>query len=737
MKKIFLPLMLVSLFLVGCNNNPTNPPVPPKPDPGIPVFSKDSYSYDKNAANDLEMPVELNGVNIYACYFEDYLLSAKQAKYESDKKVLAIKESYMSTVDKGNYTLTVYYDEEVKPSVLNIEVMNSVKTRFDTATKKYTFGKTGDLKYDCDFSIATITSLTKGGITIPSTYYSYADNTFSLSSEVLDHCYGTSEFVLTLSNHDVYKFNVSSDILFFTDYDLTTIHSDVVSIYGANPLYQYATTESVQIVNAESYGMVGNALKYVPNNVEVELDCNSIMTLGDALTTMSWYKVGYVRDKIYSISFDYETIGSSNVTGQTFCFATITDWGAPFTYQEPLLMGPENDNKVHHFSVILTGNQIQSGTFIYAKWLRGSGYLLLDNFRVSEVTDCLEIINLPDYKKDSGDYVGTINAHGWKYDLLLDGNEVTEATLKDDSFIIPSSVMNNLSVGVHELVFSTSIGDVKATLTVTINGTAILTETSKTVTGKESSVKLSGTFNNAYITKVTKYGSNQYDVSNKDGQEVSKNDFSFENDGLVIQNNALITLYGTTTFKIDTSIGNQLTFTITNTTNIFYDDFNTTNVWPWDACGSSLNYTITQDTKMSSLGMVDGHNVLVYEPYNAEQDHAKNPSVCQNGIFTMKRDGSNPVAWEPFNFEMDKTYRFTLNYKIEGDNDKTSFIFYRWLTNGAEDKSNELSPNLTTWTFECKGGDFIGFHFCAMRSSQTDLIGYKVTISSFVVEAVR
>ena len=749
MKKSFFPIILLSFCLACCNKNitpsssnnstdssSTDTSSDSSEEKGTPVFSQTSYSYDKNVLCDLELPVELNGVNIYASYFNDYLLSAKQAYYNPQHKVLVIEEDYMFTVNKGSHALTVYFDEPIDPAILTINVMNSVITSFDTTTKNYTFGKTGDLHYDCDFSTATVESLKKGDVVIPSEYYQTSSGDFILKHELLDHCYGTTKFSLYLTNHDIYDFTVNSDIMFFTDYDITTIHSDIESVYGANPLYQYASSDHVMIVDASEYGMSGNALKYIPNNVEVDLDCHSIMTLADVTTSMTWYKVGYTTGKKYLISFDYETIGSSDNPGQTFVFASTTVWGAPFNYQQALLMGPSNDGVVHHFNVVLTGTQIASGTFIYAKWINGSGYLLLDNFRVCEIEEGFDVSDVASFKKGDTSYSTSLNSHGWQYTIKIDGNPIESAICGETTLTIPVSVLEALSVGPHTMTFVTSIGEYDYNFVVRENGKCILNETTKTFNDYNSSLKLSGEFENCSVYAAKKYGSNQYDVSKTKGQTLNVNDFELASDGLIVKPGVLKYLYGDTRIELDMTSGDHLIFTLKNAKTKMITNFNESNVWAWNYMSSANNTTICQDTGMTSSEIIDGRTALVYEPKNATLPHSSTPGTHQNGVLTFKRycAASSSTYWEPLTMDASKNYKFSLNYEVMGDNENTKLIFYRWITGSTDDKTLELDPNETTWSYTCLGSNILGFYFFCLYSASTDVANYKVRIYSFSVE---
>lgn len=749
MKKQFVMLLMSVFCLVGCNNGPvsvsdtsdtqtTSETSEPTSERGIPTFSKNEYSYDRNALGDLEIPVELNGVNIFATYFDDYLISRKEAYYNETLKTLVIAEDFMKTVQKGIYNLKVIFDEEIDPANLTITIMNSVTTTFDITQKSYKFGKTGDLYYECDFSIASVTSLMKGDVVIPTEYYEFDGTYFILKSGLLDRCFGTPQFTLLLSNNDIYTFSVETDIMFFTDYDITTIHSTIESIHGANPLYQYAASDSVMIIDATEFGMSGNALKYIPNNVEVELDCHSIMTLADVTTSMTWYKVGYTAAKTYAISFDYQTIGSSDVSGQQFVFATTPVWGAPFTYSQKLLMGPENDGKVHNFSVILTGTQIQAGTFIYAKWIGGSGYLLLDNFRVLEIEDDFVVNSVESYTIDSGDYTVNLNSNGWLYTIEIDGVAVPSAICDETLLTIPAAFMDTLAVGTHTLTFVTPIGKFSYTFVVKEYGVCTLNETTKSFTSTSETVKYAGEFINCSILSVKKFGQNQYDASHQDGIDVPVANFALEADGLVIKPAALDNLYGTTKFEFQISTGEVLTVYLTSVKTKFFTNFNEVDVWCWSATSGAYNMSICQDSGMTSATVIDGRKALVYEPKNATLPHSSSPGTHQNGILTFKRDIPEVAGtmWEPLTLDVNTTYKFTLQYTITGANENTKLIFYRWLTSGAKDKSNIINPSATTWEYTCLGGEFVGFYLYCAYTATSDVTNYKVTITSFKVEAV-
>lgn len=663
-----------------------------------PVFSQNHYSYDKNISEDLELPLNLYGCNIYLVEINDNQLLSKYFYYDSITSCLVIKMEYLCTLENGNYKIKVIIDEEdVAPAETTLEITNSILTEFDEIrTKTYRFGKDTGVSFNCDFASASIVSLLKDDITIDESFYHYQNNALTISSELLDHCYGTADFKIMLSNHDSYEFSIKTDILFFTDYDITTIDDKTESIGGGNSLYQYATSEKQTIVDATSFNMHGNALKYIPNYENVDLDCHGIMTLGAENSGMTWYDVGYHKNSKYMISFDYLTHDTKVNNEQTFCFATVSGWGAPFVYQQDLLIGPENDDTVHHFSKILTGEQISNGTLIYAKWINGSGYLLLDNMRIIEISDEPHLNESYEYEYGStNDLTIEFDTHDWIYELYIDDTKVEDLPMTSQGITLNFDYLNNLGVGMHILTLKTAIASYNTQLKIVDNRQAALIDTNANYTsGKDTQIILNASISDGiYIDSI--YQKDKEDVLDtsyqSDGWKFTKIDTKFDYkdlvtlqvglDGtgkLILSKDFLERISNTSTFEIAFNNGKTSIFTVSSN-KLVVSNYDDTTLWgylngeeqfgnPFASGMNGAEYEIKE--------RIPGNKALYIEDTSATNDS------CYFTIRTL----SHPFLWYTIDGDSEHLYREQFTYQISDITD----VFLRILVPTGFDVENNF-----------------------------------------------
>lgn len=641
-----------------------------------PVFSQNHYSYDKNISEDLELPLNLYGCNIYVVEFNGEQLLAKYFYYDSKTSCLVIKMDYLCTLENGTYSIRVIVDgENVSPAETSLEITNSILTEFDEVRRKeYRYGKDTAVTFNCDFATASVVSLKKDDIIIDESYYKYENNALVISADLLNHCYGVADFTIELSNHDSYDFSVKTDTLFFTDYDITTIDDKTESTAGGNPLYQYATSEKQTIVDATEFGMTGNALKYIPNYENVDLDCHGIFTLGSENSGMTWYELGYRANGKYLISFDYVTHDSKNNSEQTFCFATVNAWGAPFVYQENLLIGPENDDQVHHFSAILTGDQISHGTLIYAKWLNGSGYLLVDNMRVLEIADEPSLNESYEYRYGStDDYTIAFDTKGWIYDLYIDGVKVEDIPMSSQGIVLSADYLNNLGVGMHVIKISTAIGDYDAQLKIIDDRKAELTQNSANyISGIDSKIELSASITEG-ITIDSVYQVDKNDVLDQsyqnDGWRFTKIDTTYDysqlvsmqsgldgNGKVILSKEFLEKVANTSTFVISFCNGKSSTFSITSN-KLVVSNYDDTTIW------GNLNGEDRIESPFSS-----GMGGSLYEIKEREEGnkaiYINDTTASADSCFFTIRTLNHPWAWYTIDGDQEHLYREQFTYQI-------------------------------------------------------------------------
>lgn len=424
-----------------------------------PQFSKASYEYDRVAGGTLELPINLDGASFYYLEIDNEIVPYSKASYNESSKCIEVKEDYVLSLNLGEHFVRAITDGDETPATCTLTITNSVTSSFDETRKKsFKKGYMDRVTFDVDFKDVTITSLVTGDHTVDSKYYGVEGDKFFIKAEWLEKFYGETEYTLTLSNRDSYKFTIDSNIIFYTDYDVTTIHNDLVSTVGHNPLYQYSTEESVQIVDASDKGMDGNALKYTPNYAPVALDCNGIFTLKSPECSYMWYELPMSKDKNYVFSFDYMTVGTSKGI-----FKVRAENSG--SWSENLLLGESNDNIKHHYSRIIKGNEIGNGFFIYAYFENGSGYTLFDNVSVTEIDEVPELNDVHDYKY-VGDIVTTFDAKGLDYTLKLDETELPRSVVSGNTITISEEMAKTLEAGKHTLTLETAFGSVSKTFTV-------------------------------------------------------------------------------------------------------------------------------------------------------------------------------------------------------------------------------------------------------------------------------
>lgn len=436
-----------------------------------PSFSEQSYEYDRVAGGNLELPISLDGAGFYYLEIDNQTVPYSKATYDDSKSCIVVKEDYVLTLNLGEHYVKAVTDGDEEPATCVLKITNSITSNFDETTRKlFKKGYMDRVEFTVDFKNVTVTSLVTGDHTVDEKYYGVEGDKFFIKAEWLEKFYGETEYTVHLSNRDSYNFTIDSNVLFYTDYDVTTIHDPLESTIGHNSLYQYSTPESIQIVEGVE-GISGKALKYTPNYSTVPLDCNRIFTLKSPSCPYMWHELPMREDKNYVFSFDYMTVGTT--VGKFSVNAENNSWS------ENLLLGAENDNTLHHYSRIIKGNEVGYGFSILAFFENGSGYTLFDNVSVTEIDEVPELNAIPDYKY-VGDIVTTFDPKGLDYTLKLDGSELPRSVASENTITIPEETAKTLSAGKHTLTLETVFGSISQTFTTISDLLCEITTTSAT-----------------------------------------------------------------------------------------------------------------------------------------------------------------------------------------------------------------------------------------------------------------
>lgn len=637
-----------------------------------PSFSKASYSYDKNCGLAMELPLNLQGANLYYVNLDGGLVVSSSYSYDEAKACLVLNQDYLISLEKKAYTLSIITDADTEnQATTQLTIMNSITTSFDTVTSKsYGYGKDKAISFNVDFSTATIASLKAGTRVIDPSYYSVTDHVFTIAHEAFDPAYKSNTYTLTLSNYDVYTFDIDSSVLFYSDYDTCTIHDATESHYGANPLYQWSDSTSVQIIDGTSFGFKGNVLKYTDNYTDNELNCHGFLTLRNATewSASTWYDVGYAKTGNYFISFDYETVGTT--TGD-FAFKS---WNSG--YSTALAMGAANDNVLRHFETVLTGEQIGQGTMLWASFIGGSGYVLVDNFRVVSLGTPFKTLDAPDFSSTSSeDYSFDVDSNGYYFDVY-DGTTKLDATIVGNKVTLPNAYMKTLAIGVHELTLKTLVGSYPLSLKVVDNTKAELVDTTYDYhEGTVESAVLTGSFSDGVtLSKLTeKTKTYSMDAAyTAAGWEFYHIDTTYDLSKLVTLTNGengtgkltlsldfLNKAYGSSSFVAEFSNGKTAEFTITSD-RLDVGDYDESTIW------GSLNGTDTIASPFSS-GMGNATYEIKEQSDGDKACYIYSTNGCADTCFyTFRTLASHPWAWYTLALDQNKLCRFRTNYIYKG-----------------------------------------------------------------------
>ena len=341
-------------------------------------FSQCVYSYDKSSEQDMIFDLDLHGAKLYYLEIDGELVPEDAFSYNENDKALTINNEYFVNLGVGAHEILAIADAKINIApTCKLIVKNSVTTSFDSVkTKHFEFGKDTEVVFDVDFATADVRELRCRDRVLSAENYSYDGDKLTIFEDALRYS-KSAKFSVILTNNEKYDFTVTNNLLFYTDYDVHTEHNTTMSNTGMNPLYQYYS--NVEITDSPLDGMDGNVLKITPNTVDVTYNCHGYITLRKDSWNKTWYAPGFKEGYYYKVSFDYATVGT---TVGEFAYKTFTD-----SVRYDLLLGAENDNKVHHFEAVIPYSAINmgNGLFLWAFFEDGGGEVYVDNFTVTEL----------------------------------------------------------------------------------------------------------------------------------------------------------------------------------------------------------------------------------------------------------------------------------------------------------------------------------------------------------------
>lgn len=536
-------------------------------------FSQAEYSYDKAAGHDLELPVTLNGCNVVSVEIDDETVNPDMWRYDADRGTVDVSEEFVIYLPLGEYEIKLITDSDSDTvAKCKLTVENTVKSGFDTQTEKtYAYGLSEGVAFEVTGNV-TIKALYSEGIAVPSDMYSFASGTLTVNGEWIKKYIGKAEFTVLLSNNDVYNFTVNNNTVFYTDYDVTTVHSEVNSNLGLNPLYQYY--DNVKITDAPiGSGMDGKVLEITPNTTEVTYNCNGYFTLATDEVDITWRKGGFKTGKYYAVSFDYYTVGTS--VGEFQYKISEFYGGHAVPYCKNLLLGEDNDNTLHHFCDAIPYSEISgTGLFLWANFVGGGGKVYVDNFSVVEL-DGVVSVTTRDYTYQSGaDYEITVNDAGLSYELYLGEEKLDFTKDADGAVVFSAETMNKFEIGNNAVRVVTALYESSFNIRVIDTRMAELTETTANFGYYGSgNVRFAGSFEQTSVislkqkAKSDNGGLPDWELWHSD-TSVDYKDYASVTSGLngtgylEIDREFLKKFYGETQFDVTFSNGNVQTVTV-------------------------------------------------------------------------------------------------------------------------------------------------------------------------------
>lgn len=648
-----------------------------------PAFSRESFTYDRLGAGPLELPLNLQGTNLYYVEINDSAVANIYVRYNEEKGCLVIAEEYILTVEEGEYTLKAITDGD-QAAICTLIVDQSVKTSFDEQTTKdvNVFGDNG-ATFSVGFNGTTISSLKQGDNEVDSSYYVVESNSITIKSEFLKQFVDSVSFRLSLSNHDSYTFTVRNNVIFYTDYDATTIHDTTLSVTGQNSLYQYATEESIAIVDGP-LSMSGKVFRFIPSEEGNTLEGGlySVYTLkGDSSPYTTWYNVHYNANKYYAISFDYLTENTGD--GGDFYIKSHSD-----NWKYDLLLGEDNDGVLHHFECVVSGESIGNGTSIYAKVLGGKLYF--DNFSVIELS--APSITISSDSNVGEDYTIGFEPNGWSYNVLLDGKDIDVVVDNEaKTLTISASVLADLECGKHSISIVTSEITVNVEFNLVDNRVALLRDSSVNYSyEKHEEVKLYGSFDKTieivsikqkekiYDNGYTGGWSFAYNNTDKNYKDYASITAGLDNSGYITLSTELLDmLWGTTEFEITFDNGTTQSFNIVSTDVQVYTDYDNTTI----------------------KGLINGNvNNVVWASGFSGNAEIKDDGTGNNMLYITSSSGEscyytikiNQHVWTWYNAYGDANhyYRVTFDYQIAGLGENSAW--FEIFAPGNEDKETNV-----------------------------------------------
>lgn len=607
--------------------------------PTAPTVDGTVFNYDINAGGKFEVPVEMNRGEASILRIDGERLNETLWSFNETTKCLEIIESFMLSLSKESHPVTFITTGGSVDFAIN--VFNSVVTSFDDVTaKEARLGFDDYVGFELNAGEATITKVMFDEIQLSTNDYEYASNELKIKSSFFKQTLVGDQrtYKVFLSNKDSYEFSINVvNQIFYSDYDVTTIHDTFVSADGHNSLYQDSTR--VEIINApENSGFSGKVLKFTPHQEDVQFDCHGVYTLSDNTVANTWHKVPLDQGASYVMTFDYMTEGTT--AGEDF---SLRSWNNGVH----AALDTGHPGELQHFSHLFQWNDSELALLVFGKFLNG-GCIYFDNVSLVKLSDSAIALNAPNYL-DQESYEADLTLNGIQIkNVLLDG-ETINYEYANNKLTLPVATIEALAKGAHKITVKTELFDLEANFERLSNG---LIETSKTFNIGVDQIKLNGVFSSSLtIDRVYRQGANNLDWSNGAWQQCSADYLEVASDGLIVKKGLLDQIYLTCIISAYLSNGDEVAFELTSDA-VWYCNFDETMTWHSTLQEPYVNCSIVNG--------VDGMTGNCLKAVSTSPDTGN----WWNRVFCFEKTGMG-FGWNSWDLDATKNYEITFDMKVE------------------------------------------------------------------------
>lgn len=326
-------------------------------------------------------------------------INDEEVEFIKNGEVYTLNAEYCNSLEVGTYTLTVIGERGTY--VKSFNVVDDRVAMLDE-TSKYVVNGQGDvfLSGQFDETLTVVSLKRKGSLywdstmgntevksdgSMPLSYITLGLDGITLDKKLVDQVYGTMEYSLELSNKVVLKFTLTSNLIFFTNWDETYVQEEAALKEGGGNVSSCQDTSMIEIVDVDGNKMY----KYTPTNATLGHSQggftggrdNGILTFANKNFTSEWWNFDFASVETITVFFDYTIVSNGKTPNYEFLYRTNDS-----AYHSETITGESGK-----FSIDLDANTLER-FYIHCAMTQKSDaegtYMLIDNFGFGVKENC-------------------------------------------------------------------------------------------------------------------------------------------------------------------------------------------------------------------------------------------------------------------------------------------------------------------------------------------------------------